>query len=73
LTGFSQDFHRIFTGFSQDFHRIIYIYIMLFTPKAGGDPEGAGDAVPPNNKREGAVPGTARFPHTVGSHALEIL
>jgi hypothetical protein len=34
-------------------------------PKAGGDPEGAGDAVPPNNKREGVAPGT------VGSHALD--
>ena len=28
-------------------------------PQAGGDPEGAGDAVPPNNKREGVAPGTA--------------
>ena len=47
-------------------------------PKAGGDPEGAGDAVPPNNKREGVAPGTARFPcregvapGTYGSHALD--
>ena len=32
-------------------------------PIAGGDPEGAGDAVPPNNKREGVAPGT------YGSHA----
>ena len=33
------------------------------TRMAGGDPEGAGDAVPLNNKREGVAPGT------VGSHA----
>jgi len=32
-------------------------------PQAGGSPEGVGDAVPPNHKREGVAPGT------VGSHA----
>jgi len=35
----------------------------MWHSEAGGDPEGAGDAVPPNNKREGVAPGT------VGSHA----
>ena len=41
-------------------------YAHVWPPKAGGDPEGAGDAVPPNNTREGVVPGT------VGSHTLDV-
>jgi len=46
---------------------LVYVCRDAKRPKAGGDPEGAGDAVPLNHKREGVAPGT------VGSHAPDSL